>query len=282
MYAKYWRTVKGMIKDTQSVANWIELMGALTEVSNQQKSMKAVGGSSPSDLLYRGHANANWPLTTKLERAGNPQMTLLRYYRHLFLSRPEVEAFSGKSWDLPTIPEFEMWEKDTDPFFLNNFPGYEFMIYLRHHGFPSPLLDWTRSPYIAAFFAFHNIPQDADLVAIFCFVEYGTKGKSHFGNEPHIATKGPYARSHKRHFLQQCDYTICTRHDGTRLQYANHDDAFALDHDDQDILWKITAPASIATEALAELDSMNINALSLFDSEDGLIDTMAFRQFDHN
>ena len=86
----------------------------------------------------------------------------------------------------------------------------------------------------------------------------------------------------RRHFLQQCDYTICTRHDGTRLHYTNHDDAFALDHVDQDILWKITAPASIATEVLAELDSMNINALSLFDSEDGLIDTMAFRQFDLN
>lgn len=268
-----------MIKETQSVANWVELRDALTEVSNQQKRMLEVGGSVPSDLLYRGHANANWPLVTTLERAGNSQMSLLRYYRHLFLSRPEVEAFSGKSWDIPSIREFEMWEKDTDPFYLDHYPGYEFMIYLRHHGFPSPLLDWTRSPYIAAFFAFHNIPQGAEHVAIFCFVEYGTKGKIHRGNEPHIATKGPYARSHKRHFLQQCDYTICTKHDDARLRYANHEDAFASEHDDQDILWTITAPVSIATEVLAELDSMNINALSLFDSEDGLINTIAFRQF---
>jgi len=30
------------------------------------------------------------------------------------------------------------------------------MTRLRHHGFPSPLLDWPQSPYIAAFFAFNK------------------------------------------------------------------------------------------------------------------------------
>jgi FRG domain len=33
-------------------------------------------------------------------------------------------------------------------------PAYDLLIYTRHHGFPSPLLDWTRSAYIAAFFTF--------------------------------------------------------------------------------------------------------------------------------
>ena len=44
------------------------------------------------------------------------------------------------------------------------------MAYLRHHGFPSPLLDWSRSAYVAAYFAFNKAVEASNgRVSIYVF-----------------------------------------------------------------------------------------------------------------
>ncbi len=40
---------------------------------------------------------------------------------------------------------------------------------MRHLGFQTPLLDWTKNPFVAAYFAFRNIHEDSDEVSIFVF-----------------------------------------------------------------------------------------------------------------
>lgn len=64
--------------------------------------------------------------------------------------KPEIETFTGKTWEWP---EWSDHESDFGGH-LRKHPALTFMTHLRHCGFPSPILDWSRSPYVAAYFAF--------------------------------------------------------------------------------------------------------------------------------
>ena len=268
--------------ETIRTRTWNGLKAQLKNVAAQRAAMiNDDVPTTPSKLLYRGQSNASWSLDTTLDRVIDSPISLVRYYRQVLATKPEVEAFTNRHWnDLLSYPEYEQWAANYDNFLMNRFPGYEYMVYLRHHGFPSPLLDWSGSPYVAAFFAFNNAKKSVKNVAIYCYMETGIGGKIHDANNPEIKNRGPYTRGHKRHFLQHCQYTICIqKRDNNVMHYCNHEDVFDLGIDGQDYLWKITAPTSISEEALAELNSMNINAFSLFDSEDSLISTLSRKSF---
>lgn len=155
------------------------------------------------------------------------------------------------------------------------------MIYLRHHGFPSPLLDWSRSPYVAAFFAFAPwLPEDCDGVAIYAYVEYLGQGKEWLGDHARIIGLGPYAVTHERHYAQQSEYTICKKPVDDKYLYCNHEEALGGAVVAQDFLTKYVIPKSERDRFLGKLDLMNINAYSLFRDESSLMQTLAYREIE--
>ncbi|MDA0999244.1 MAG: FRG domain-containing protein [bacterium] len=225
-----------------------------------------------STPLFRGQRNATWCLDTTLERFTDQEHTMHHYHDHMKSILPAVQSFTGKSWHIGE--EFKKFPKD----YKRAPQGLEFMVYLRHHGFPAPILDWTRSPYIAAFFAFRNSESSEDKrVAIYYFAE----GKGGRTESPRIVRMGPRMTTHSRHHTQQCEYTYCekkTDNPDNPWVYCNHKETFSQNDPDQGILTKYTLPNSERLEVLKKLDIMNINAYSLFGSEESLMETLAYRK----
>jgi hypothetical protein len=233
-------------------------------------------------LLFRGHADAGWGLDTTLERAGQRGMKLSEYHRVISTMKAEVESFTERAWEIPAFPAvreaFSDYDRGSRELWQGNYPAYDFLTHLRHHGFPSPLLDWSRSPYVAAFFAFRRPERDSEFVSIFLYDERPANIKSSDSRDPIIHRFGPNVRTHRRHFLQQSEYTVAARFD-REWEFAPHKAVFDLNAENQDLLTKFDISVSERNKVIKRLDSFNLNASSLFGSEDSLMETLATRRF---
>jgi hypothetical protein len=147
------------------------LQGIENELPNQ--------GSS-SEFLYRGQGRKSWELLTTLERHGKKNLSFIDYFRLISIVKPQIESFTGANWEIPSYPHgFDEWLKENSVLNLPKAFGINddsnetqsYMIDLRHYGFPSPLLDWSSSPYVAAYFAFSNVLQCEENVSIFAYLD---------------------------------------------------------------------------------------------------------------
>jgi hypothetical protein len=228
-------------------------------------------------VLFRGQSNSEWALKTTLERAIRSPMPVKDYFRVLGQVKPQIETFTGLSWkfDDSANEDWGMQIARAEP------PGYDLMVYLRHHGFPSPLLDWSASAQIAAFFAFRDTSPDASGVSVYAFCEWVTTSRASSSVRPCIIGCGPNVRSHPRHFLQKSQYTACTVFRGRDRVFAPHEEAVAGANEgkDQDWMWKIDIPASERGKVLRHLADFNLNPFSLFGSTESLAETLALAYF---
>ncbi len=261
-----------------AVTSWEEFEEELRKISAEQERIKKGTPLHVSRLLFRGQSDSTWKLETTLDRYLPKQLKVTDYFHYIHAAKPQIETHTGHVWNTKTPPEFDRWVEDQGALGLDNMPDYDYMVYLRHHGFPSPLLDWSQSPYIAAFFAFAHVSTRILNVSIYVFLECVGHGKICNTEEPFITVRGPYVRSHRRHFLQQCEYTMCTCFSGKEWFYDSHEKALEKGGEYQDLLWKLDIPLSERMKVLHLLDQYNLNAFSLFASEESLVETLAVRE----
>jgi len=264
--------------EQEDLDSWEEFETRVEQFNNDRLEANNGGEGSYSHFLFRGQGDGAWSLETTLDRTEIADWSFSKYFRLISIAQPQIETFTKQQWDLDEWPKLRDWSSKYDNLKLSQFPGYEYLVFLRHHGFPSPLLDWTRSPYVAAFFAF--VKPHSDRVAIYVYQEYSGHGKTGSSDLPQIVSFGPYVRSHSRHFLQQSEYTVAAQfHDGM-WRYEKHESVFSDSSATQDRLWKFTIPRSEREKVLRILDAHNLNSFSLFQTEESLLSTIAVRELE--
>lgn len=270
----------------------METKGFNTWGEFEEQVCRPLAKNSNGKIWFRGHADVNWELESTLHRKCK-SYDLKKYLSEIGKFYTKAKSFANLPWELDHYNfDLKQWDDFTDvsePGVIRIVkPIIEYMAYLRHHGYPSPLLDWTSSPYVAAFFAYSEDVKNVNEVAIFRYQEMPEGKKFVDYDEGYIVETVDYPiETHKRHFLQQSHYAVALQNVDGYDQFVSFEDVSYRSNKDgedcgnsQDVIVKYVLPKSERKKVLRSLDLMNISYLSLFDDEQALVDTLALQTFD--
>jgi len=222
-----------------------------------------------SNWAFRGERDERWPLYSSLSRylqnfgvarAAWPEQEgrILRVFKrkaHQFLERP---------------PD---WDDD-----------FQWLALMQHHGAPTRLIDFTWSPYVAAFFALERSLDDCVVWAMNPARVASSRVPKSNKKDPRIY--GNFARHYLKgdeHFIWMGDPLTMNRRliaqSGTFLVPGVVDvpvEEILADQDQKNILAKFVLANSVREQGMRELYRMNITYATLFPDLDGLARSMGY------
>lgn len=250
---------------------------------NSWDKFKTFTSKLTNSWIFRGQSDSSWDLKTSIERTD-----FIKLY-------PDIEQ--------SFVFEFQRGARN----FLNSIDIpenlIEWLALMQHHGAPTRLLDFTKSPFIATFFAFEDLKSKVDTIAIWCINENMLRQRL----EKELKLKHDDEFEEKRRKFSDEDY------EASRRRFTNKDfedifyfkgtsciipiepfkmnqrfalqqstfispgnstiplmDQFEFFGDDiSKAFLKICLPASLRKDALRDLQKMNITRTTLFPDLDG-------------
>jgi FRG domain-containing protein len=225
-----------------------------------------VAGLEGRRFLFRGQTKP-WRLRTSFHRAGRADLT-----RFLF---EDVQALH-KHLSARTRHVFNLEIPNENGAFFN---------LVQHHGYPTPLLDWTYSPYVAAFFAYRGISnEEATTVSgsakVRVLVFDQAQWKADWSQALQLLTAGPHfsigeflAIENERMIPQQAASTV-TNLDDIETYIRSKETSGKV------YLSAIDLPLRDRRTVVRELGYMGITAGSMFPGLDGACEELRERNFD--
>ncbi len=237
------------------------------EVNSWQDYLKTAAGPAYSNWAFRGQADAAWPLFSSLSR-------YLRDY-----------GVHPSAWADQEERILRIFLRKAH-LFLDHVPGggddFQWLALMQHHGAPTRMIDFTWSPFVAAFFALERATKDA---AVWALSPPQMKRGSIF---PNMRIHGNYTKFYLRNkvpFVVYGEPIIMNK----RLvaQAGTFVVPGVLEQPIEQILTSYPKPAETAVkftlktdrlrdEAMLALYKMNLTNATLFPDLDGLARSMAF------
>lgn len=252
-----WRDVPRPVLDIELEDGWEGLKTLIGSLVRGQ-----CAGLSCDDLFFRGHGSHEWPLMSSFDRQFGALSSVARRSLHdamiaEFRNRPAVAALR---------PTGDLTED-------------EVITLLQHYGAPTRLLDWTASPYIAAFFAFSSVTVTADgTLPEYCVVFALNKSAGAWQSDSGVLLVEARPLENVRLLAQRGSFTRNRSPEGTLEEYCER--YYQGPNRTELALLRLLIPRSDASIALRELDAMGVTSEELFPGVEGAARYALFRALD--